>query len=61
MPIGALAMTIFLGWFYPKVEVKDEITNGGTLKGNQFEVYYFILRYVAPIALIVIIVSGIVG
>ena len=61
MPIGALAMTIFLGWFYPKVEVKDEITNGGTLKGSLFEVYYFILRYVAPIALIVIIVSGIVG
>lgn len=61
MPIGALAMTIFLGWFYPKVEVKDEITNGGALKGSLFEVYYFILRFVAPIALIVIIISGIVG
>ena len=61
MPIGALAMTIFLGWFFPKVEVKDEITNGGTLKGKFFELYYFILRYVAPLALIVIIVSGIVG
>ena len=61
MPIGALAMTIFLGWFYPKVDVKDEITNGGTLKGNLFEVYYFILRFVAPIALTIILVSGIVG
>ncbi len=61
MPIGALAMTIFLGWFYPKVDVKDEITNGGTLKGNLFEFYYFILRYVAPLALIVIIISGIIG
>lgn len=61
MPISTLAMTIFLGWFYPKVEVKDEITNGGTLKGKFFELYYFILRYVAPLALIVIIISGIVG
>lgn len=61
MPIGALAMTIFLGWFYPKVEVKDEITNGGALKGKLFELYYFILRFVAPIALIVILVSGIIG
>jgi len=58
MPIGALATTIFLGWFYPKVEVKDEITNGGTLKGHLFDVYYFILRYVAPLALLVIIISG---
>ena len=61
MPIGALATTIFLGWFYPKVEVKDEITNGGVLKGRLFELYYFILRFVAPIALIVILVSGIIG
>lgn len=61
MPIGALAMTIFLGWFYPKVEVKDEITNGGMLKGKLFELYYFILRFVAPIALVIIIISGIVG
>ena len=61
MPIGALATTIFLGWFYPKVEVKDEITTGGALKGKLFELYYFILRFVAPIALIVILVSGIIG
>ncbi len=61
MPIGALATTIFLGWFYPKVEVKDEITNGGALKGRLFELYYFILRFVAPLALIVILVSGIIG
>lgn len=61
MPIGALATTIFLGWFYPKVEVKDEITNGGALKGKLFELYYFILRFVSPIALIVILVSGIIG
>jgi len=61
MPIGALVMTIFLGWFYPKVEVRDEITNGGMLKGKFFELYYFILRYVAPLALLVIIISGIVG
>ena len=61
MPIGALATTIFLGWFYPKAEVKDEITNGGALKGKLFELYYFILRFVAPIALIVILLSGIIG
>lgn len=60
LPIGTLAMTIFLGWFYPKAEVKDEITNGGTLKGNLFELYYFILRYAAPIAMVIILVSGVV-
>ena len=61
MPIGALLMTVFLGWCYPKVEVRDELTNGGKLKGRAFELYYFILRYLAPVALIVILITGIVG
>lgn len=61
MPIGALLMTIFLGWFYPKVDVKDELSNGGTLKVRAFELYYLILRYVAPLALLIILISGIIG
>ena len=61
MPIGALLMTIFLGWFFPKVEVKDELSNGGTLKVKAFGLYYFVLRFVAPLALLIIIISGIIG
>ena len=61
MPIGALLMTIFLGWCYPKVEVKDELSNNGTLKARAFELYYIILRYIAPLALVIILISGIVG
>jgi len=61
LPIGTLAMTIFLGWFYPKAEIKDEITNGGILKGKLFELYYFILRYVAPIAMVIILATGFMG
>lgn len=61
MPIGALAMTIFLGWFFPKAEVRDELSNGGTLKAKAFEAYYFILRFIAPLALIIILISGIIG
>lgn len=61
MPLGALLMTIFLGWFYPKVEVKDELSNGGKLKVRAFNLYYLILRYIAPLALLIILISGIVG
>ena len=61
MPIGALLMTIFLGWFFPKAEVRDELSNGGAIKAKAFELYYFVLRYLAPLALIIIIISGIIG
>lgn len=61
MPLGALMLTIFLGWFMPKVEVRDELSNGGALKARAFELYYFVLRYLAPIALVIILVTGIIG
>lgn len=61
IPLGALLTTLFLGWVIPKVEVKDELSNGGTLKVRAFELYYFILRYLAPLAVAVIIVYGFFG
>lgn len=61
MPTGALLMVIFLGWRYPKEEVIDEVSNGGTIKSKVIDVYYFVLRYIAPIALLTIIIFGIVS
>lgn len=58
MPICALLMAIFFGWCFPKVEVKDELSNGGKLKVKAFELYYFLLRYLAPIAMIIVLVTG---
>ncbi len=61
MTFGALATTIFLGWFIPKAEVQDELSNNGRIKAKAFGLYYFILRYVAPIALTIILISGLVN
>lgn len=61
LPMGALAIIIFLGWFYPKVEVKDELTNQGRLRAGYFSIFYFTIRYVAPLALAAVLIAGIVG
>ena len=61
LPLGALAIVIFMGWFYPKKEVLDEVTNQHTLKAGFFKAYYFIMRYVAPVALLCVLVAGIVA
>ncbi|MBR4339887.1 MAG: sodium-dependent transporter [Bacteroidales bacterium] len=61
MPIGALCIILFLGWRYPKAEVFDELTNQGRLKAGYFRVYYFVLRFFAPIALFIILIMGILG
>ena len=61
MPIGAFCIILFLGWRYPKAEVFDELSNQGRLKAGYFRVYYFVLRFLAPIALFIILIMGILG
>ena len=56
MPIGALCLTLFLGWRYPKAEVREELTNNGKLKAGYFRVFYFSLRYLAPAALVIVLI-----
>ena len=61
MPIGALLFTLFIGWYLPKVDVYDELSNSGQLKARYFKIYYFIIRYLAPLALLIILITGIIS
>ena len=59
-PIGALLTVIFFGWVMKKEDIYDELSNHGVLKVSWFKVFYHILvRFVAPAALIVSLVAGI--
>ena len=60
MTLGAFLFSIFVGWKMDKNTVRDEFTNGGTLKANDkaFPVIYFLIRYIAPIAIAVIFITG---
>lgn len=61
MPLGALLIVVFVGWKMGREDVRDEFTNGGTLRGNGrvFGLVYFLIRYVAPLAIIVIFLTNI--
>lgn len=60
MPFGALLIVLFVGWRMKKDDVRDEFTNGGTLHGNSriFGFAYFLIRYIAPLAIVVIFLSN---
>lgn len=63
MTLVSLLTVIFVGWRLKKTDVYDEFTNGGTLSRNAklFGVLWFLIRYVAPIAIIAIFVFGLLG
>ena len=62
MTLGSLLTVIFVGWRLKKTDVYDEFTNGGTLSRNAklFGVLWFLIRYVCPLAIAAIFISGLV-
>ena len=54
LPIGGFLTCLFLGWYVPKKLVKDEYTNWGTQRGSLFGVFYFLIRFVCPTAILAV-------
>lgn len=60
MPLGALIMSIYLGWFAPKNLMKEQLTNYGTLTNKLVGPVNFILKWVAPIVIIAIFATSLI-
>ena len=54
LPIGGLLTCIFMGWVVSKDTIRDEFTNWGTARGTFFGVYFFCVRYVCPVCILLI-------
>jgi NSS family neurotransmitter:Na+ symporter len=63
LPIGGLFISIFVGWYLKQQLVTAQITNEGELRfGVGFiKFYIFLLRFIAPIAILSIFVYGLTG
>lgn len=57
MPLGGMLISIFTGWYLDKNILKEEITNGGSIKVRFFKIYVLLLKYFAPIAIGVIFIN----
>ena len=60
MTLGSLLTVLFVGWRLKKTDIYDEFTNGGTLSRNVriFGVLWFLIRFVCPLAIIVIFLTN---
>ena len=56
---GGLLCVILAGWVMPRKVLFAELTNGGTLRRNVklFPLVHFLLRYLAPVGILVMIAS----
>jgi NSS family neurotransmitter:Na+ symporter len=58
LPLGALFIVIFVGWIMGKQKFYAEISNEGKLKLSIKSVIFFIIKFVAPLAIGVFFVTG---
>lgn len=57
LPVGSIGTCIYLGWYAPKGLLDDQITNGGTLRARGLWLVRFIIRYVAPVLIFMVLVA----
>ncbi|MFJ5767132.1 hypothetical protein ACIP9C_17405 [Lysinibacillus sp. NPDC093210] len=55
MPIGALLISIFAGYYYTKDISRKELASSSLM----FNIWYLLIRYVSPIAIVLIFIQGI--
>ena len=58
LPLGGLIFTLFVGWKMSKADVRDECTNEGTVNTRIFGVVYFLMRYLAPVGIVVVFLTN---
>jgi NSS family neurotransmitter:Na+ symporter len=58
LPTGGLFIVLFVGWFMGKKNVRDELTNGGKMKGRLFYIFLVIVRFIAPLAIAIVFLNG---
>ena len=59
LPLGALLIVIFLGWFLGKKIIANELSNEGSLKLRFLGMFVFIIKYIAPIAIALVFLNSI--
>lgn len=58
LPVGAFFIVIFVGWIMGKKWFNAELTNDGKLKLSLRHVIFFIIKFIAPLAIAIIFISG---
>lgn len=54
LPTVGFLTCMFIGWYVPHKVVCDEFTNWGTLSGRFFHLFIFLVKYVCPLAILII-------
>jgi NSS family neurotransmitter:Na+ symporter len=59
LPVGGILICLFVGWKLGKRVIVEEASNEGALRNvAMLKVFTFVIRYVAPIAILLVLLNG---
>ena len=58
LPLGGVAVSLFVGWYVDKRILLDVLQQEGTWKFRFFKTYIFLLRYLAPVCIMLVFVHN---
>ena len=57
LPVGGILLCIYMGWVAPKKFFRNELTNNGSLKFYTFSMIAFIVKWIAPVLIALVLIS----
>lgn len=59
LPVVSIFICLFMGWAAPGTLFKDQLTNHGSVKARFYPAVLFIVRYLAPLLILIVLLSSI--
>lgn len=59
LPTGGMFIALFVGWHFGRKKVKEEVAQGGTLSGTLLSIFMFLVKFIAPIAIAIVMLNKI--
>lgn len=57
LPVVSIFMCLYMGWFAPRDLLSEQLTNNGTFRTRLYRPILFIIRFVAPVLIAIVLAS----
>lgn len=58
LPLGGVFICLFVGWFMGGKKAYHELKKGSGLSKNVFRIFWFLVRFIAPVAIALVFMNG---
>jgi len=58
LPIGGLFISIYVGWILKKLITVRELSTNGVKQFTLLRIFFFLIRYIAPVAILFVFIFG---